>query len=280
VPIAKLYSLIVHPPTITSWYGSVTATANGVSFPTLYFHDEESPSTVFSRDRRANLAASGTASADLPSAWGGEALVKRLRRHADIVRSTLEPALFLVNPSRADLEAHSMPAFDDTEVLPPSLRAAAQTNRRRSVLHEALGPDRRASSIPPASPTMSDAAFGILNSFSKITRNARTAAQAVAQPILSHRLARPILPHLPPPLANLAQAQPEWVQWEEAAGVEGFSTARIYLAKWARIVSEEGERARRAEIGASADGEEASALGAFEVLAVCALASCFAMPLA
>lgn len=43
--------------------------------------------------------------------------------------------------------------------------------------------------------------------------------------------------------------------------------AKNWHGSMARIVSEEGERVRREEVGASKDGEEASALGAFEVLA-------------
>ena len=54
----------------------------------------------------------------------------------------------------------------------------------------------------------------------------------------------------------------------------GFDSARIYLAKWARVVAEEGERARRRERnGQHFDGrgrreEEDTSVGAFEILAV------------
>jgi len=115
---------------------------------------------------------------------------------------------------------------------------------------------------------MDQLTFSVLNAFSKITRSAKTAAQNIAKPLLSHDLARPILPHLPPPIASLAEARnPEFARWEESAGLADFNAAHVYLAKWARIVAEEGERVRREEIGASKDGEEQSALGAFEVLA-------------
>ena len=69
---------------------------------------------------------------------------------------------------------------------------------------------------------MDELTFSVLNSFSKLTRNARSAVQQFAQPVLSHRLAQPILPHLPPPIANLA-VQPKPPDWagariEEASG--------------------------------------------------------------
>ena len=58
----------------------------------------------------------------------------------------------------------------------------------------------------------------------------------------------------------------------EKGGVGEFESARIYLARWARIVAEEGERARRREAQAlpsASSGvldEEASPLGIFELL--------------
>jgi hypothetical protein len=63
----------------------------------------------------------------------------------------------------------------------------------------------------------------------------------------------------------------EWGSWVEKGGVGEFESARVYLARWARIVAEEGERARRREAQALpsvyADNEqEASSLGIFELL--------------
>jgi hypothetical protein len=242
VPLSAVYSIIAHPPTLSAWYGSLTVNLyGGVSLPVLYFHDDDSPSTLFSRD-----VASASTSSRPPPTWGGEALLRRLSAYASVVRSTLEPSVYLVNPSRADLEVHSVPNFDDD--------LSARPNRRRSILHQSLN---SSSSRPEAS--MDSLTFNVLNQFSKITRT----AQQLARPILSHRLARPILPHLPTPVANLSNA----TRWQEEAGLGHYDAARVYLAKWARIVAEEGERARRAELGASNDGEEESALGAWEVLA-------------
>lgn len=52
--------------------------------------------------------------------------------------------------------------------------------------------------------------------------------------------------------------------------MQSYDAARVYLAKWARIVAEEGERARRAEVHFAGPGgrDEDSEVGAFEVLAV------------
>jgi TBC1 domain family member 15 len=91
---------------------------------------------------------------------------------------------------------------------------------------------------------------------------------------LSHPLAKPIIPHLPDPVKSLVNADGEWEwgSWVEKGGVGEFESARVYLARWARIVAEEGERARRREAHAlpslsSSDlAEETSSLGIFELL--------------
>jgi hypothetical protein len=111
--------------------------------------------------------------------------------------------------------------------------------------------------------------MALFQSFSNITRATRHAAQN----ILSHPLAKPIVPHLPDPVKSLVSAPGEWEwgSWVEKGGVGEFESARVYLARWARIVAEEGERARRREAQALpsvyADNEqEASSLGIFELL--------------
>lgn len=115
----------------------------------------------------------------------------------------------------------------------------------------------------------SQARIALLQSFSNITRATRHAAQN----ILSHPLAKPIVPHLPDPVKSLVNANGEWDwgSWVEKGGVGEFESARVYLAKWARVVAEEGERARRQEAQAylsSSTGvtEEDSSLGIFELL--------------
>jgi len=110
--------------------------------------------------------------------------------------------------------------------------------------------------------------MALLQSFANITRATRHAAQN----ILSHPLAKPIVPHLPDPVKSLVNVNGdlEWGSWVEKGGVGEFESARVYLARWARIVAEEGERARRREAQAIptsvSAGEEASELGIFELL--------------
>ncbi|KIY50870.1 GTPase-activating protein gyp7 [Fistulina hepatica ATCC 64428] len=293
VPLTSIYSLVVTPPTLSSWYGSIRINLiNGDTLPVLFFHDEESRSITVPTPRpprnRNSITTYPPPPSPLPpsaskssSAWGGEDLLARLRSYAHILRSTLQPSLFLIDPSRADMETHSTQIFDDDAVddileqssfanshspIPAHRRPRPLLNppppnpysHHSSVLHR---------SLPPTSPTSdspSQARMALLQSFADISRATRHAAQN----ILSHPLAKPIVPHLPDPVKSLVSARGEWEwgSWVEKGGVGEFESARVYLARWARIVAEEGERARQREAQASVGSEETSSLGVFELL--------------
>ncbi|KAJ6630706.1 rab-GTPase-TBC domain-containing protein [Mycena sp. CBHHK59/15] len=302
VPVTSIYSLIVHAPTLSSWYGSIGINLiNGDTLPTLHFHDDESRSFTLPSPpirKRNNVTSYPPPPSTSPAAasprrnnsWGGEHLLARLRSYCHLLRSTLQPSLFLVDPSRADIEAHSTQLFADDAVddilaqssyanshspipahrrprplsSPPTVLSPNPYSHRSSVLHRSLA--------SPAShaQSSSQARTALLQSFSNITRATRHAAQN----ILSHPLAKPIVPHLPDPVKSLVNANGEWEwgSWVEKGGVGEFESARVYLARWARIVAEEGERARRREAQAlpstSSAGvvEETSSLGIFELL--------------
>ncbi|EMD38374.1 hypothetical protein CERSUDRAFT_113536 [Gelatoporia subvermispora B] len=296
VPITSIYSLIVHPPSLSSWYGSIAINLiNGSTLPTLYFHDDESRSFTMSSKSPSDVPRSSSTSYPPPPSestpaprsaisWGGEDLLSRLRFYAYIMRSNLQPNLFLVDPSREDIETHSTQLFEDDAVddilaqssyanshspVPahrrPRTGSSSQNpySSRASILHRSL-PPASGSNTPP-----SQARMALLQSFSQITRHAAHAAQQ----ILSHPLAKPIVPHLPDPVKSLVNANGEWEwgSWVEKGGVGEFESARVYLARWARIVAEEGERNRQREAqtlpSASSDlAEETSSLGIFELL--------------
>ena len=218
------------------------------------------------------------------STWGGEDLLAKLRSYCHLLRSSLQSNLYLVDPSREDIDTHSTVLFSDDavdDILAQSSYANSHSpipahrrprplstpqssySERSSILHRSLSP----TSSPGAS--SSQARMALLQSFSHITRHAAHAAQH----ILSHPLAKPIVPHLPEPVKSLVNANGdlEWGSWVEKGGVGEFESARVYLARWARIVAEEGERARVREAQAlpasSSDlAEEDSSLGIFELL--------------
>ncbi|CDO69529.1 hypothetical protein BN946_scf184785.g34 [Trametes cinnabarina] len=292
VPLTSIYSLIVNPPSLSSWYGSIAINLiSGSTLPTLHFHDDESrsftmpaKSPVDSRHQPISYPPPPSEYAPKSSTWGGEDLLAKLRSYCHILRSSLQSNLYLVDPSREDIETHSTPLFADDAVddilaqssyanshspipahrRPRPLSSPANSySERSSILHKSLSP------ISTSSAAASPARMALLQSFSHITRHAAHAAQQ----ILSHPLAKPIVPHLPDPVKSLVNANGdlEWGSWVEKGGVGEFESARVYLARWARIVAEEGERARLREAQALPTGstdlaEEDSSLGIFELL--------------
>ncbi|KAI0283097.1 rab-GTPase-TBC domain-containing protein [Russula aff. rugulosa BPL654] len=300
VPLSSVYSLIVQPPSLSSWYGSIGINLiSGSTLPTLYFHDDESHSfTIPSKSASSSNASTsyppppslaGQAATGRPiTSWGGEDLLSRLRLYASLLRSNLQSTLYLVDPSKADIEVHSTQLFSD-DAVDEILARSSYTNsyspvpaHRRprplsaggappnpysqysSVLHQSMP-------MSPSNPGgSSQARTALLQSFANITR----ATKHAAQNILSHPLAKPIVPHLPDPVKSLVSANGdlEWGSWVEKGGVGEFESARVYLARWARIVAEEGERARRREAQsipanvAASTTEESGELGIFELL--------------
>ncbi|EIW51710.1 RabGAP/TBC [Trametes versicolor FP-101664 SS1] len=290
VPLTSIYSLIVSPPSLSSWYGSIAINLiSGSTLPTLHFHDDESRSFTLPakspvESRPMSYPPPPSESAPKGSTWGGENLLTKLRSYCHILRSCLQSNLYLIDPSRDDIETHSTPLFSDDavdDILAQSSyanshspipahrrpRPLSTTNNpyseRSSILHKSLSP------VSTSSASASPARLALLQSFSQITRHAAHAAQH----ILSHPLAKPIIPHLPDPVRSLVNANGdlEWGSWVEKGGVGEFESARVYLARWARIVAEEGERARLREAqalpaGTSDLAEEDSSLGIFELL--------------
>lgn len=301
VPLTSIYSMVVHPPSLASWCtcpycmyfevsklivgfnivdGSVAINLiTGATLPTLYFHDDESKS--IHTQAPASNNESGARKSPITS-WGGDDLLSRIRQFSSILRSTLQPTLYLIDPSRADIETHTTHIFSDDAVdailthnshspvpshLQPRPLNGQVPTHRASLLHRSLS---SSSNYPPSSSQplapASQARTALLQSFSSVTRATRHAAQT----ILSHPLAKPIVPHLPDPVKSLVNANGEWSSWVEKSGVGEYEGARVYLARWARVVAEEGERARMRESASiprsSSQSEEDSSLGVFELL--------------
>ncbi|GAA5915965.1 GTPase-activating protein GYP7 [Sporobolomyces salmoneus] len=298
-PLTSLYSLQVQPPTLTSWVGTIIISLyGGATLPTLHFHDDESKSTVLDQDRRAQAlgVGGGRTRGPMPLApsWGGEAFLSQIKAQVRLLRSELDPTVYLVNPSSVDLEAHTLgKAYSDDAVPNEALkgvrgrigegqRGARQRDQAKtSILHQSSPvssspasndwPDSLDAPSRSGSPSggMDNLTFSVLSGFSRITRSARNYSQQAASTVLSHPLAKPLAKHVPKPIAQFAFAPGEIASLAESAGVGVYDGARVYLAKWARIVAEEGERARKAEYGVDDSSlleDELGETGVFEVL--------------
>lgn len=142
--------------------------------------------------------------------------------------------------------------FDDSAV--DDILSPVPANRRPGGQAGFESSPSSSSSRPPTFPPASaihPARTQLLSTFSKITR----AASSLSSELLSHPA---VAPHLLQPVKTLIHADaPQFAKWSDLTGTGEFESARVYLARWARLVAEEGERNKRAEspvvgIGASA----------------------------
>lgn len=209
-PLASLYSLQVHPPTLTSWVGTVTLSLfGGATLPTLHFHDDESQSTVLDQDRRAHAlgVGGGRSRGPLPLApsWGGEAFLSQIKSQVRLLRSELDPTVYLVNPSAVDLEAHTLgKAYAEDAVPNEALKGVRarigegergirqRDQAKTSILHQSSPvssspstndwPDSLDAPSRNGSPSggMDNLTFSVLSGFSRITR------RYVSTPVSAH----------------------------------------------------------------------------------------------
>lgn len=148
-----------------------------------------------------------------------------------------------MNPSKADREVHEAGYEQSQRANDPTL--ASYPPQAPHMQYPSL------QAVGQASPKDS-----LLVGLSNVTNIARHAAQNV----LNHPLAKPVVPHLPPAFRTLVNAPGEWesslrpkLGSERSPDVATeFEAARLYLARWARVVAEEGERSRRSELAAQA----------------------------
>ena len=105
IPVSEIFSLLVRPPSIGWWFGSVIINSRaGDSFPALFFHDSECQSTIAQKKKRTreNFDPFG---ANGEMFWGGDEVLRWLKRYVTIERSSVEPNIYLVEPSKEDKEA-------------------------------------------------------------------------------------------------------------------------------------------------------------------------------
>lgn len=233
--------------------------------------------------------------------WGATTFFACLRDHCDLLRSRLEPRLFLVNPSKPDREVHEIDLGDEREnerLVPRGMDRTKGAAAAMGKGGEPYPPKGTFPANPAASGTTNDlpAAFSLhpartqlLSSFSQLTQKAKQ----ITQQVLSQPFAEPIVPHLPENMRKMVDPSREWESRarrravfgddndprEGARSVAGeFESARVYLARWARVVAEEGERSRKRELAATASlsggafraaaaaADAKSDLGIFEVV--------------
>jgi len=254
VPVSAVYSLLVRPPSLGWWFGSVIINSRaGDSFPALFFHDSECQSTMLQKKKRArdNFDPFGESGEMF---WGGDEVLRWLRRYVHVERSGAEPNIYLVEPTKEDSEAFSGKLTTSTpsaigrrdSALGPTVRGAAGATPA-----DGRPGSSRDASMDPFMKFVKETGWNLMNQFSKVTTFTRNAAQNVLED-----------PRVPPQVRRfLRNPEVQTIQDE-------FDSARIYLARWAMGIAEQSERDRSQRIWTAHEVMELedTDVGEFEVL--------------
>jgi TBC1 domain family member 15 len=232
------------------WFGSVIINSRaGDSFPALFFHDSECQSTILQKKKHAreNFDPFG---ANGEMFWGGDEVLRWLKRYVVIERSGAEPNIYLVEPSSEDKEAFGGKPITAAAVRRPSssgmtiggAAGAASGSGSRNV---------RDAAMDPVTKFVKEAGWNLMEKFSKVTTFTRRTADSVIDN-----------PKIPPQVRRLLR-NPEVQTLQEE-----FDSARIYLARWAMGIAEQSERDRNQRIWTARDvlEMEETDVGEFELL--------------
>ncbi|OBT98902.1 GTPase activating protein [Pseudogymnoascus verrucosus] len=256
IPVSEIYSLLVRPPSLGWWFGSVIINSRaGDSFPALFFHDSECQSTILQKKRRTRESFDPFG-ANGEMFWGGDEVLRWIKRYVKVERSGAEPNIYLIEPSKEDKEAFGENPVTDNTVRRTSTSAGSGM-RIGGAGGTGFGSRERSSSsrddggMDPVTKLLKETGWNIMNQFSKVTTFARRTAENVVE---DNRI--------PPQMRRLLR-NPE-VQTIQ----EEFDGARVYLARWAMGIQEQSERDRDQRIWTARDvlEMEETGVGEFELL--------------
>ncbi|KAI9375853.1 rab-GTPase-TBC domain-containing protein [Aspergillus egyptiacus] len=243
VPLSQIYSLLVRPPSLGWWFGSlVINTRAGDSFPALFFHDSECESTILQKKKRTRetfdpFDESGSVF------WGGDEVLRWLRQYVEVQRSNVDKSVYLINPSEEDQLSFGKAQITDGSAAKPPGQSVAPAQRSGPAQHDA--------GMDPFMKAIKETRWKVLEQLSKITTFTKRTANEIADN-----------PRIPPQVRRLLKT-PEIQTLQEE-----FDSARIYLARWAMSISEQSEREKNQRIWTAKDvlEMENSSVGDFEIL--------------
>lgn len=242
VPLSEIYSLLVRPPSLGWWFGSlVINTRAGDSFPALFFHDSECESTILQKKKRAreNFDPFG----DDGVFWGGDEVLRWLRKYVDVQRSAVDKVAYLINPSDEDQLAFGRPLSADS--------SSKATPHEQPAQSHPSGSGQQDAGMDPLMKALKETRWKVLEQLSKITTFTRRTANDLVDN-----------PRLPPQVRRLLK-NPEIQTLQDE-----FDSARLYLARWAMSIAEQSERERNQRVWSARDvlEMENSSVGDFEIL--------------
>lgn len=257
IPVGAIYSLLVRPPSLGWWFGSVVInTRAGDSFPALFFHDSECQSTILQKKKRARESFNPFDEGG-QMFWGGDEVLRWLKRYVHIERSGAEPNIYLVEPTKEDSEAFGGKPTTSTPSKTGRRDSSHDVSGRRGIAGGApaargsSSSQRPDASMDPVMKFVKETGWNLMEKFSKVTTFTRRAAQDIMDN-----------PRLPPQVRKMVR-NPEVQTLQEE-----FDSARIYLARWAMGMAEQSERDRSQRIWTARDvlEMEDTDVGEFELL--------------
>lgn len=245
IPVSEIYSLLIRPPSIGWWFGSVVInTRAGDSFPALFFHDSECESTIQQRKRlaRETFDPFGDKGGMF---WGGDEVLRWLKRYVK-VESTAEPNVYLIEPTADDKKS-----FGDKPTPEKVAKALEGKDHKVPADNKQESSKKQDAGMDPLTKALKEARWNFLEKLSQVTTFTRRTAQAAVE----HK-------NIPPQLRRLLQNPDVQTVQDE------FDSARIYLARWAMGIAEQSERDRNQRIWTAKDmlEMEESEVGEFEIL--------------
>ncbi|KAG0168373.1 GTPase activating protein [Apophysomyces sp. BC1034] len=257
-PTKDIHSILVRPPSLTKWYGSVVFNfTDGHSSAPFWFHDDESQSTMLQKKSQG-----GKFSADEKQQvrWGGDEFIDRLCQLTPVSQSEANKHLYLVGHRDSLMKTNSDKMTKESSPHNNLLKDATE-NDHQSV-KENLNPFE-STQMDPFVAAIKEAKWSILEKLSRVTRFSRTTAVS----ILGHPASRPLIPLLPPALQDMCSNQ------TVKETIDDYDSARLFLAKWAAGLAAQSEKTAPFErrylnvgIWGHDDWEEDTALGVFEIL--------------
>ncbi|KAL9602858.1 MAG: hypothetical protein Q9219_001553 [cf. Caloplaca sp. 3 TL-2023] len=248
VPVSEIYSLLVRPPSIGWWYGSVIInTRAGDSLPALFFHDDECQSTILQKKKRVRESFDPF-SEDGGTFWGGDEVLRWLKRYVPVEKSGADPSVFLIEPTAEDrLGFGGKPATPTSPRSPVSASGKDQNGSQGSK----SGAGKQDGGMDPLTKALKQARWSFLEKMSQVTTFTRRTAQDIAEN-----------PKIPPQVRRLMK-NPEVQTLQDE-----FDSARVYLARWAMGMAEQSEKERSQRIFTAQDvlEMEESDVGEFEIL--------------
>jgi hypothetical protein len=225
------------------WFGSlVINTRAGDGFPALFFHDDECESTILQKKRRVkeNFDPFGTEGGLF---WGGDEVLRWLKRYAEVQRSAVDRNVYLINPSDEDTLSFGRPiSHGDGSISAKAQPEAAAAPAQAGVADASMDPFMK---------TLKETRWKVLEQLSKITTFTRRTANEIVDN-----------PRIPPQMRRLMK-NPEIQTLQDE-----FDSARVYLARWAMTVAEQSDKERNQRIWTAQDmlEMENSSVGDFEIL--------------